>query len=127
MTTVEPPADSTRPATPLVEIVVNEDLTATAVTKLHNLLTDALELRPAQLVVDLAGCSYADAVAVDVLLNAHRRAWNIGARLTLRAPTPRVQRLLQLAHVDRVLNVTLSPPPPPTPTRTVASVQPVVP
>ena len=112
--------------TPLVEIIVNEDLTASAATKLQTLLSDALDLRPAQLVVDLSGCSYADALAVDVLLDAHRTAWRAGGRLTLRAPTPRVQRLLQLAHVDQVFNVTLAPTPPPTPPRTVAVVAPVV-
>ena len=91
--------------TPLVEIVVDEDLTRQAAVRLNMLLTDALDLRPAQLVVDLAACTYADALAVDVLLAAHRRAWSIGGRLTLRSPSPRVQRLLRLARVDQVFNV----------------------
>jgi anti-anti-sigma factor len=116
-----------RPATPLVEIVVGEDLTATATTKLDRLLNDALDLRPDHLIVDLAGCSYADALAVDVLLNAHRRIWDLGGRLTLRSPTPRLQRLLQLAHVDQVFHVTPAAPEQPTPRRVVASVPPVVP
>jgi anti-anti-sigma factor len=118
--------DSVNAATPLVEIVVGEDLTANAAARLHALLNDALALRPEHLVVDLAGCSYADAHAVDVLLSAHRRAWHMGGRLTLRAPTPRVQRLLQLSHLDQVFHVTLAAPSPPAPPRAVASVPPVV-
>jgi anti-anti-sigma factor len=95
--------------TPLVEIVVDEDLTAQAAGRLRLLLSDALDLRPAQLVVDLGGCSYADAVAVKVLLTAHRWVWSMGGRLTLRAPTPRVQRLLRLARLDHV-STSRSPP-----------------
>lgn len=105
MTLPEPSASPTA----LVEIIVDEDLTANAVTRLHMLLGDALEMRPAQLVVDLANCTYADARAVDVLLNAHRRAWHLGGRLTLRAPSERVQRLLRLARVDQVFHMTLVP------------------
>jgi anti-anti-sigma factor len=96
-------------ATPLVEIIVDEDLTRAAAASLHLLLTDALELRPQQLVVDLTACHYADAFAVDVLLTAHRHAWAVGSRLTLRGPSPRMRRLLELTHTDRVFNVTPVP------------------
>jgi anti-anti-sigma factor len=106
----------TTPAgTPLVEIVVDEDLTRQAAVRLNMLLTDALDLRPAQLVVDLAACTYADALAVDVLLTAHRRAWSMGGRLTLRSPSPRIRRLLRLARVDQVFHVTPTDAPPPLP------------
>jgi anti-anti-sigma factor len=95
--------------TPMVEIIIKEDLTAHAAERLQTLLADALDLRPAQLIVDLAECSYADVRAVHVLLDAHRHAWRIGGRLTLRSPSQRMQRLLQLAHVDHVFNVTAAP------------------
>jgi anti-anti-sigma factor len=91
--------------TSLVEIVVEEDLTAEAANRLHSRLADALRMSPAQLVVDLRGCGYADALAIDVLLNAHRQAYQAGARLTLRGPSPRVQRLLRLARVHQVFHV----------------------
>jgi anti-anti-sigma factor len=126
MSTENRERDSVNAATPLVEIVVGEDLTASAATRLDALLNDALALRPAQLVVDLARCSYADAHALDVLLNAHRKAWHMGGRLTLRAPTPRVQRLLQLSHVDQVFNVTPAAPSPRRPPKAVGSLPPVV-
>jgi anti-anti-sigma factor len=126
MTSEDAQAEPAVPATPLVEIFIGEDLTANATTRLNAMLNDALDLRPAHLIVDLAGCAYADALAVDVLLNAHRRAWHLGGRLTLRAPSPRVQRLLELTHVDQVFNITLVPPLPPAPPKVVASVPPVV-
>jgi anti-anti-sigma factor len=93
------------PITPLVEIVVEEDLTAEAAARLHGRLDDALRLRPAQLVVDLSRCGYADAFAIDVLLNAHRRTYQLGGRLTLRSPSPRVERLLHLARVHQVFHL----------------------
>lgn len=91
--------------TALVEVIVEEDLTAEAAHRLDGRLFDALQLRPAQLIVDLALCGYADARAIDVLLNAHRRAWRHGGRLTLRSPSPRFQRLLQLARLEQVFHI----------------------
>ncbi|HEY7224749.1 MAG TPA: STAS domain-containing protein [Micromonosporaceae bacterium] len=91
--------------TSLVEIVVDEDLTAEAAVRLHGRLADAWRLRPAQLVVDLSGCGYADALAIDVLLNAHRQAYQAGGRLTLRSPSERVLRLLHLARVHHVFHI----------------------
>lgn len=95
--------------TPLVEIVVTEELTAPASARLHTLLADALTLRPAVLVVDLAACPRADALAVDVLLNAHRRAFHLGSRLVLRAPSERLRRVLALAHLDHVFDINVTP------------------
>jgi anti-anti-sigma factor len=91
--------------TSLVEIVVDEDLTTEAAARLGSRLSDALRLRPAQLVVDLSGCGYADALAIDVLLNAHRRAYQHGGQLTLRSPSPRVARLLRLSRVHQVFHM----------------------
>ena len=105
MTDTTPTAGDLPSLTSLVEIVVDEDLTTEAAARLNSRLVDALRLRPAQLVVDLSGCGYADALAIDVLLNAHRRAYQNGGRLTLRSPSPRVERLLQLARVHQVFHM----------------------
>jgi anti-anti-sigma factor len=104
-------------STPLVEIIVSEVLDARAAARLHVLLGEALALRPQQLVVDLAGCPFADAVAVEVLLEAHRRVWLAGGRLTLRSPSPRLRRILELARVHHVLHITDAPAPQPPPGR----------
>lgn len=125
MTTTDREADAGQSGTPLVEIIVAEDLTATAAVRLGMLLRDAIEMRPAQLVVDLSGCGYADAIAVQILLDAHRRIWHIGGRLTLRAPSARMQRLLRLAHLDRVFHVTTAPSPAPVHTISAVGAGPV--
>lgn len=105
MTEIAPPTPRESSVTALVEIVVDEDLTAEAAARLSSRLADALRMRPAQLVVDLSRCDYADALAIDVLLNAHRQAYQHGGRLTLRCPSPRVQRLLHVARVHQVFHV----------------------
>ncbi|HEX6872629.1 MAG TPA: STAS domain-containing protein [Micromonosporaceae bacterium] len=103
--------------TPLVEVIFGEELDARAAARLHVLLGEALALRPEQLVVDLSGCPFADAVGIDVLLEAHRRTWLAGGRLVLRAPSPRLRRILRLARVDEVFHITDEPAPQPPPDR----------
>ena len=107
----------TQTSTPIVEIVVTERLNGQASARLQSLLIDALALRPTELVVDLADCEAIDAVALDVLLDIHRRVWRLGGRLTLRAPSPRLQQMLALARVDHVFHVTHGRPPQRPPTR----------
>ena len=104
-------------STPLVEIVVTEELTAPAAARLHTLLSDALALRPVELVVDLSACPWADALAVDILLNAHRRAYQLGSHLVLRAPSERLRRVLTLARLDHVFDINSTPSPLPPPHR----------
>jgi anti-anti-sigma factor len=91
--------------TPLVEIVVTEELDASSVPRVKALLDDALGLDPRELVLDLSGCPFLDATAVGMLLDVHRRVWTAGGRLTLRSPSPRVRRTLQIAHVNHVLRM----------------------
>lgn len=93
------------PGTPLVEIMVNEELDAGSEPRVRALLEDALTLHPEQLIVDLAGCPFIDATAISMLLDIHRQVWTSGGRLTLRAPSPRVRRTLQIAHVNHVLRM----------------------
>ncbi|MEV4141801.1 STAS domain-containing protein [Dactylosporangium sp. NPDC049742] len=91
--------------TPLVEIVVTEELDAASEPRVRALLEDALTMHPEQLVLDLSGCPFIDATAIGMLLDVHRQVWTSGGRLTLRAPSPRVRRTLQIAHVNHVLRM----------------------
>lgn len=91
--------------TPLVEIMVTEELDAASEPRVRALLEDALTMHPEQLVVDLADCPFIDATAIGMLLDIHRQVWTSGGRLTLRAPSPRVRRTLQIAHVNHVLRM----------------------
>jgi anti-anti-sigma factor len=93
------------PTTPMVEIIITEELDAGSVPRVSALLQDAVSLHPVHLLVDLAQCPFLDATAIGMLLDIHRQVWSSGGRLTLRDPSPRVRRTLQLARVDHVLHV----------------------
>lgn len=92
---------------PLVEVVITEAIDARVVPHLLALLNNVLDLRPEQLVVDLAGCPTIDAVGVSALLDAHRHALRDGGRLSLRAPSTGVHHNLRLARVANVLHIIL--------------------
>ena len=46
-----------------------------------------------------------DAAGIGLLLDVHRDLWRAGTRLMLRAPTPRLRRILRIARVDQVLSI----------------------
>jgi anti-anti-sigma factor len=91
---------------PVIEVIVTEELDDQSLPRLDARLAEALELRPAQLVVDLAACPRMDAAAIGLLVEVHRRIRRAGGQLTLRSPSPRLRRNLELARADRVLHVT---------------------
>jgi anti-anti-sigma factor len=94
---------------PLVEIRITGSLAAARLSTTVAVLHAAFRLRPARLVVDLAECSGIDAAAIDMLLDAHRELSRAGSQLTLRAPTPRLRRILHIARVDHVLHTVPGP------------------
>lgn len=95
---------ATEPRTvPLLEIRVITPLSATTADTIGRLLENAMTLRPGHLVIDLTECEYLDAAGIDLLLDVHRRTWQDGGQLSLRGMSPRLQRVLKLARVDRVL------------------------
>jgi len=93
---------TTAGTTPLVEIVVLDEMDATSVPRLRDRLDDALRMRPERLVIDLAACPFADATALALLLDVHRRARRQGGLLVLRAPSPRVLRAITLTGLQNV-------------------------
>ncbi|GAA1803883.1 hypothetical protein GCM10009682_27080 [Luedemannella flava] len=94
---------------PVIEVQVSDELDVAGVDRLTVLLDDAVQLRPAELVVDLTDCPFIDAAFIGLLLDTHRRIRRIGGLLTLRSPSARTQRNLKLARADRVLTVTGTP------------------
>ena len=88
-----------------VVVVVTEALDGPAVGRYSALITEAVELRPDRLIVDLCRCPSMDAAAIVLLLQVHRRLVCADRQLTLRGPVPRVRRMLSLARVDHVLDV----------------------
>lgn len=88
-----------------VEVAVTHLLDIAAIPRVAALLDEALDRRPAEIVIDLAGCRYVDAAGIALLLDLHRRSWRVGSQLTLRSPSTRLRRLLEIARVDQVLQV----------------------
>lgn len=94
---------------PVIELQVAEELDTAGLDRLTALLNDAVQLRPAQLVVDLTDCPFVDAAFIGLLLDTHRQIRRTGGLLSLRSPSARMRRNLQLAHADHVLTVTGAP------------------
>jgi anti-anti-sigma factor len=89
---------------PLVEVSITEfDLSCLPET--GAVLDQLLALRPAQVVIDLAGCRHIDAAAIGLLLDVHRRMVRAGGVLAVRNPNPRITRILQTARLDQILPV----------------------
>ncbi|NJC71209.1 STAS domain-containing protein [Planosporangium thailandense] len=104
----DPTVESAESAT--IELTVNGPLEASAVRAFAAVVDRAIARRPRRLVIDLTDCPFIDAAAIDVLLDAHRRTWPSGGLLALRNPSPRVRRILEIARLDHVLQLTTTLP-----------------
>ena len=96
---------STPSATPLVEIVVADDLDDCSAPRLRERLEDALRMRPERLVVDLSRCSAFDVGALRVLLEAHCEVIRAGGSLVLRRPGARVLQVVELSGLQGVFTL----------------------
>lgn len=90
---------------PEVVVAVNQALHGAVLDRWRRLVDEAVAVRPARLVIDLADCPRIDAAAIVMLLQVHRQMLCADAQLILRCPTPRVRRMLELAHIDRVFDI----------------------
>ncbi|NJC71214.1 STAS domain-containing protein [Planosporangium thailandense] len=91
---------------PTVEVTVNGELDAVAVRGLAVSLDCVVEQRAHHLVIDLTDCTFADASAVWLLVDTHRRITRTGGLLTLRCPSPQVRRILENAELAGALHRT---------------------
>ena len=89
----------------VVVVEVAGHLDRSRVARVRAQLEEALALRPAAVVVDLAACPFVDATALAMLLETHRQASRVGTVLTLRGCLPRVLRLLSLHGLRRVFDL----------------------
>ncbi|MEV7332172.1 STAS domain-containing protein [Micromonospora sp. NPDC093244] len=105
------PLTSARCTLPLVEVSVTE-LDLACLPEAGTVFDRLLALRPGQVVVDLSACRHIDAAAVGLLLDLHRRLSRVDAVLTLANPNPRIRRILQITHLDRVLSIVTDRPQP---------------
>lgn len=72
---------------------------------LRSAFTQSLAGSGHRLVVDLAGVTFLDSMALGAIIGAGRRAAEHGGWVRLVAPRPNVRRILRLTEVDRVLGL----------------------
>ena len=96
---------STATATPLVELVVAEDVDDCSAARLRDRLEDALRMRPVRLVVDLSRCTSFDVSGLRVLLEMHCEVMRAGGRLVLRGPAVRVVQVIELSGLQGVFTI----------------------
>jgi anti-anti-sigma factor len=90
---------------PEVEVCIKGELDYATVPRTREQLHDALSLHPQRLVVDLAGCTFFDAMGINMLLEVHRQAWRQDAALTLRGCSQRHLRILALMGLHGVFDI----------------------
>jgi anti-anti-sigma factor len=91
--------------TPGTVISLSGRLAAATVADVRSVLVAALECGHGDLVVDLHDVVLVDASGLGVLVGAHRRALRVDRRLVLRNIPDRIERLLAVTHLNRVLAV----------------------
>jgi anti-anti-sigma factor len=80
-------------------------LCAATVAEVRLALGDAVAAGVGDLVVDLGGVEMGDATGLGVLIGTHRRALREDRRLVLRDVPERIERLLAVTRLHRVLSV----------------------
>lgn len=67
---------------------------------LDQLLTE----KTPNLVLDLSGLTYITSVGIGALVAAHHRTRKLNGRIVIVKPSPAIQRLLALIHIDRLID-----------------------
>ncbi|HTR69292.1 MAG TPA: STAS domain-containing protein [Mycobacteriales bacterium] len=80
-------------------------LSARTVADVRSALTTAIEDGEGDLIVDIAQVDLVDASGLGVLVGAHRLALRSERRLVIRSAPQRVERLLAVTHLNRVLAI----------------------
>ena len=85
--------------------VAGGPLSARTVADVRAALVAAIAGGTGDLVVDISGVELVDASGLGVLVGAHRLALRSERRLVLRGVPERIERLLAVTHLNRVLTV----------------------
>jgi ribosomal-protein-alanine N-acetyltransferase len=75
--------------------------------RLRAALMTAIQERNGAVVVDLSGTEFLDSIAIGVLLQAWQRLRTVDRELVIRAPNPRIRRVLQIASIEEVVRIEL--------------------
>jgi anti-sigma B factor antagonist len=84
-------------------VTLSGRLLTTTVAEVRNALTAAVARGSGDLVVDISGVELVDASGLGVLVGAHRLAQRADRRLVLRGVPVRIERLLAVTRLNRVL------------------------
>jgi anti-sigma B factor antagonist len=84
-------------------VVLVGELDVTTVPDARAVLHAAVDRGEGDLVVDLGSVDVIDATGLGVIVGTHRRAQRAGRRLVLRTVPPRIQRLLTVTRLSRVI------------------------
>lgn len=76
-----------------------------SVADVRLLLHAVMDRGSGELVLDVRDMEIGDATGLGLLVGLHRRADRAGRRLVLRAVPPRLERLLRLSRLHRILHV----------------------
>lgn len=76
-----------------------------SVADVRLLLHAVMDRGSGELVLDVGDMEVGDATGLGLLVGLHRRADRAGRRLVLRAVPPRLDRLLRLSRLHRILHV----------------------
>jgi anti-sigma B factor antagonist len=87
------------------EVVLAGRLSALTVAEVRAVLAQAIDRAEGDLVVDIAAVDLVDASGLGVLVGAHRLAMRSERCLVLRNVPQRIERLLAVTHLNRVLAV----------------------
>lgn len=68
-------------------------------------MTDLLEQAHSPVIVDLAAVTFMDSSGLRVLVSGKERGRGLGIDVVLRAPSPRVLRVLQIAGIDQAFEI----------------------
>lgn len=65
-------------------------------------------LRPKKLVLELSGVDFMDSSGLGLILGRYAKAAEIGCQLTVRNPTPRIKRLLEISGMSGTIPMELN-------------------
>jgi anti-sigma B factor antagonist len=95
MTVVSDPLSAT--------VVLDGEIDIATAPAIRRLLIAAISGGDVHLAIDISGVTFIGAAGIGVLVAAANRAREAGGSLSLLAPSPQVQRLLDILHLDGIL------------------------
>jgi HptB-dependent secretion and biofilm anti anti-sigma factor len=86
-----------------MRVMMTGELTLADHGRIRHLIGELMRAGPTRLVLDLTRLEFIDSAGVGMLLIAHEEAGRHGKELVLREPRGQVLRVLDLAHLDKVV------------------------